>query len=325
MADSRYRVEKTELGEKWDAFVAKSPNATVFSRGEYLGAIRQKVGLYSIYRNQEVRGALVVPESDTGEDAALNDLIVYSGVLFPAIAHNQNRAQITTERFEVCEAAAVALPNLYKKVELALSPGVSDIRAFLWHNYGADAGRYIPDVRYTAVASIAELAEKSTDESDLFAQCSSARRQEVRYALKKGVTTTEEFLPDAFTRFYAMTMNRQDIAVPPEHLEDMGRLIAALGKTGLARMFVSRTAQGEIGSMAVMALDAYRAYYLFGASDPAQRDTHCGSAVIWDAFVALAKSGVAEVDMEGVNSPKRGWFKLSFGPEMRTYYELTLR
>ncbi len=62
-----------------------------------------------------------------------------------------------------------------------------------------------------------------------------------------------------------------------------------------------------------------------GASDPALRDSHCGSAVIWDAFVALARSGVAEVDMEGVNSPKRGWFKLSFGPHMQTYYELALR
>jgi lipid II:glycine glycyltransferase (peptidoglycan interpeptide bridge formation enzyme) len=105
----------------------------------------------------------------------------------------------------------------------------------------------------------------------------------------------------------------------------MRLLIAGLGAAGKARMFVARTAQGEIGSMAVMALDQYRAYYLFGASDPALRDTHCGSAVLWDAFVALAGSGVAEVDMEGVNSPKRGWFKLSFGAELRVYYELTLR
>ncbi len=323
--DSRYRLEATSLDERWDAFAAKSPNATVFSLSDYLAAIRQRVGLYYIFRNQEIRGALVVPESDDGENAAMNDLIVYAGVLFPPVAHNQNRAQITTERFELCEAAAASLPGLYKKVQLALSPGVTDIRAFLWHNYGQETGRYIPDVRYTAIAPIAELASKSADESDLFAQCSSARRQEVRYAAKKGVTTAEEFLPDEFTRFYAMTMSRQDIAVPAQHLEDMGRLVTALGKTGKARMFVSRAARGEIGSMAVMALDPRRAYYLFGASDPALRDSHCGSAVIWDAFAALAKSGIAEVDMEGVNSPKRGWFKLSFGPEMRTYYELSLR
>ncbi len=323
--ETKYRVEKTELGERWDKLVASSPNATVFSHGEYLAALRQPWSVYFIYKNQEVRGGLVVAESEDRASAVFNPLLVYTGVIFPGAAHKQNRAQVTTERFELCEAAAAALPELYKDVELALSPGVTDIRAFLWHNYGQETGRYVPDVRYTAVAPIAELATVSTDDAALFAECSAARRQEVRYALKKGVSTSEEFLPDEFTAFYAMTMGRQDIAVSPDQLEDMGRLIAALGKTGKARMFVSRTAEGAIGSMAVMALDQYRAYYLFGASDPALRDTHCGSAVIWDAFVALAKSGVAEVDMEGVNSPKRGWFKLSFGPVMRTYYELVLR
>ncbi len=323
--DSRYRLERTSLDERWDAFVARSPNAAVFSRGTYLAAIRQRVGLYYVFRNQEVRGGLVVPESGDGERAEMNDLIVYAGVLFPPVAHNQNRAQITAERFEVCEAVAASLPGMYRSAELALSPGVTDIRAFLWHNYGRETGRYVPDVRYTAVAPVAELADADAQASDLFAQCSSARRQELRYAVKKGVRTTEELLPEEFTAFYAMTMARQDIAVPADRLEDMGRLIAALGKAGRGRMFVSRTADGRIGSMAVMALDQHRAYYLFGASDPALRDTHCGSAVIWDAFAALARSGVAEVDMEGVNSPRRGWFKLSFGPVMQTYYELALR
>jgi lipid II:glycine glycyltransferase (peptidoglycan interpeptide bridge formation enzyme) len=120
-------------------------------------------------------------------------------------------------------------------------------------------------------------------------------------------------------------MSRQGIDVSNEYLDDMRHIITALGKAGKARMFVSRTAKGEMGSMAVMALDQYRAYYLFGANDPALRDTHCGSAVSWDAFAALAESGVRLVDMEGVNSPRRGWFKLSFGAIMQTYYELALR
>ena len=325
MAESKYRLEKTSLGAAWDKLTAKSPNATVFSHGEYLAAIRRPYSLYFIYKAQEIRGGLVAPESADRESAACNPFLVYSGVLFPNVAHNQNRAQITTERFEVCEIAAETLPCFYKDVELALSPGVSDIRPFLWYNYGNEGRHFIPDVRYTAEMPIAELAVRSMDESELFAQCATARRQELRYAVKKGVATDEEFLPERFTDFYAMTMNRQGIAVSDEYREDMRHLIAELGKAGKARMFVSRTAKGEMGSMAVMALDQYRAYYLFGANDPALRDTHCGSAVIWDACVALAKSGVTLVDMEGVNSPRRGWFKLSFGAIMQTYYELALR
>ena len=35
-------------------------------------------------------------------------------------------------------------------------------------------------------------------------------------------------------------------------------------------------------------------------------------------------SGVKEVDMEGINSPQRGWFKMSFGGNTIPYFNLTL-
>ncbi|NTW98733.1 MAG: GNAT family N-acetyltransferase, partial [Geobacteraceae bacterium] len=62
---------------------------------------------------------------------------------------------------------------------------------------------------------------------------------------------------------------------------------------------------------------------LFGASDPAQRDTPTGTAVLWDAFFHFAVMGLTEVDLEGVNSPKRGWFKLSFGGDLKPYFQVS--
>jgi lipid II:glycine glycyltransferase (peptidoglycan interpeptide bridge formation enzyme) len=158
----------------------------------------------------------------------------------------------------------------------------------------------------------------------LFAEFSSARRQEVRYAIRDGVVTTREFDADAFVRFYGATMARQGLEVEAPALEGMRRLIEGSHGAGLGRMYVSRTAAGEPGSMAYMGLDARRAYYVFGANDPALRDSHTGTAVLWDAFRMLAGEGVAEVDLEGVNSPRRGWFKLSFGGTLVPYYELCL-
>ena len=68
--------------------------------------------------------------------------------------------------------------------------------------------------------------------------------------------------------------------------------------------------------------DNKRAYYIFGANDPAKRDGHSGTNVLWDAFYDLSKLGINEVDVEGVNSPHRGWFKLSFGGNIIPYYEM---
>ena len=52
------------------------------------------------------------------------------------------------------------------------------------------------------------------------------------------------------------------------------------------------------------------------------RSGQTGTAVLWDALGFLSRHGVGEVDLEGVISPRRGWFKLSFGGDLRPYYEL---
>ncbi len=322
----KYHLERTTMGEDWDRLAAASPTGTVFASSAYLAALRCRWSVYHCMRRQEVRGGLLVTESENGEDAVLHPFVVYAGALLPPPAHAQNHVQMLSDHFDMLQTMAELLPGMYRKVGLALAPGVADIRPFLWYRYGEPGPHYVPDVRYTAYVDISGLRQgQNPDETDLFARCAAARRQEVRYARKKGVVTEEVGLSAQFTEYYALTMQRQGLEVDPETLEDMRLLIEGLMAAGRARMFASRTAEGEYGSMAVMALDSRRAYYLFGANDPARRDTHCGSAVLWDAFCALAESGVAEVDLEGVNSPKRGWFKLSYGATLTTYYELALQ
>jgi hypothetical protein len=48
-----------------------------------------------------------------------------------------------------------------------------------------------------------------------------------------------------------------------------------------------------------------------------------GTLAHWHAFGHLAREhGITEVDLEGVNSPQRGWFKLGFGGSLQTYHTL---
>ena len=103
----------------------------------------------------------------------------------------------------------------------------------------------------------------------------------------------------------------------------MERLIKALYSHNLLKMFVSRIATNQIASMACFAIDHNKAYYLFSANDTDLRTFHAGTAVIWDALNILSSLGVSCVDLEGVNSPDRGWFKLSFGGELKTYFEIS--
>lgn len=318
-----YRLEPKTQGAQWDAFVRASPDGTVFSHSTYLEHTGRRLGLYGCYHGQELRAVVAVIESADGASAELDDMVIYGGLCFGPSMSGQNRAQCVSERFEVATFVADALASRYRDLAFALAPSITDVRPFLWHNYGTAGERYRVDVRYTSFVDIGDFARAdSLEEIGLYAQCTGARRQQIRYARRDGVVTEEIDDVGMFADFYRRTLERQGTTVPTSTLERMASLVAALLSHGMARMFVARTRTGEAGSVAVYALDARRAYYLYGANDPALRDTPTGTAVLWDAFAKLAGSGVTEVDLEGVNSPRRGWFKLSFGGDLRPYYQI---
>ena len=73
-------------------------------------------------------------------------------------------------------------------------------------------------------------------------------------------------------------------------------------------------------------MDQKRAYYLFGTGDGGTQERLEGTITVWEALRHMAmKKGVEEMDLEGVNSPQRGWFKLGFGGDLRPYHEVVKR
>jgi Acetyltransferase (GNAT) domain len=320
---TKHLLEKTELDDKWDDLVTKSVNGTVFCTSQYLKNIDTYAAPYYYRRNQELRAAVLLIETQDRLDTCLHDFVIYNGVIFAPPQNKQNRSQIISEQFDISSFVAEELARIYKSVHMQLHPTIIDIRPFLWFNYGADGPKYTVDLRYTSYLNIEDFsgAEKLEDIST-YLQASNARRQEIRYGIRDKVVTKEEFNPDLFVDFYNETMMRQDIAVEENVLRQMNSLITNLFKAKIGRMFVSYLSSGEPGSMAFFVMDTKRGYYLFGANDPALRDSHTGTAVLWDAFHILSKDGIKEIDMEGTNSPYRGWFKLSFGGDLRPYYQI---
>jgi hypothetical protein len=319
-----YRLVRVEADEEWDGFVAGSENGTLFSKNEYLNALALRAGRYFCYRKEELRAALLVTEDPSGECAVLHDFVIYNGILFGKPTSGQSHSQQMSEQFRVMTYVAEELLRLYRKVEISLHPSLIDARPFLWVNYGAELPKYTLDLRYTSYVEIADFAQaERLEDIAIYNRASKARRQEIRYAIRDGVRTVERFDPGGFADFYRMTFGRQGESVPESKLEEMVALLEALHTNGHCTQFVSYTGGGDPASMAIYGWDEKRAYYLFGASDPRYRDMHTGSAVLWDAFKALSSRGIGELDLEGVNSPHRGWFKLSFGGSLIPYFEFS--
>lgn len=319
-----YRLERTFDLTEWDAFLQSSKNGTIFSHSKYLGALQIRYSCYFIFKGSEKRAALSVIESNDGTTAILDDLVIYNGLMFGPGNKEQNKAQRTSEKYRVTEFVAAELTTIYKSVEMSLHPSITDLRPFLWHNYEKDLPRYETNVRYTSYLDISDFNRKHDLNSILtYRSASVARRQEIRYGMRESVQTEELFSLDKFTHFYLKTMGKSGKEVPSEKLDRIIGLMEDLNYNELGRMFVAKTHSGEFGSLAFFATDNHRSYYLFGANNPEVQDKHTGTMVLWDAFHALREDGVTEIDLEGVNSPNRGWFKLSFGGSLVPYYELS--
>ncbi len=317
-----YRLEAAQLDDSWDQFVDSSPQGTLFCQQVFLSALTGCFRPFYILKKNEPKAAvLLIETSDARTD--LHELVIHSGPMLAGPDPQQNRAQVLSEEFRVLSFIAAELPEKFSAIALSTHPDLPDLRPFLWHNYGSDGPKYDCDLRYTAYLDITGAdAAGPLNDNPVYKLANKSRRQEIRYAAKAGVTTVEEVDLGLFESFYEAVFERQGLTPEPTTKEVSGTM-AALADAGLLRMFVSRTASGQPGSIAVFGLDARRAYYLYGANDPALRDGHTGTAVLWDAFCALAKD-VREVDLEGVNSPMRGYFKLSFGAELRLYHHVRL-
>ena len=62
--------------------------------------------------------------------------------------------------------------------------------------------------------------------------------------------------------------------------------------------------------------------YLYGAGEVEVKNRYAGSLALWSAIEASLKKDLSFVDLEGINSPYRGEYKLCFGGNIESYYKV---
>ena len=63
---------------------------------------------------------------------------------------------------------------------------------------------------------------------------------------------------------------------------------------------------------------------MVGGSNPNKRGTGAPSINIYDHIIIFIKNKKKVVDFVGANSPQRGYFKTSFGGELKIYFEIKI-
>ncbi len=265
--------------------------------------------------------------SGDGVNCVLDDLVVHNGILF---LHDTTKKLVRQkfEQFELTQFAIEQLVACFPRIELSLSPQFEDMRPFLWHRYHDpnDTQKFVLDLRYTSYVEISELATAGVVElSNAFRSLETLRQRHIRDAAKKGGQVRRGHDGSKLVDYYRIMMKKQGADAAEEKMQRILSLVNGLQELSRGRVYEVLNAAGHIVYITFYAWDDKRAYYLFGAGHPDITEPWQGTLAHWEAFVDLARTqGIIEVDLEGVNSPQRGWFKLGFGGALIPYYQVYL-
>jgi len=298
----------------WEHLLTRSAQATVFSTTGFLRSLGRRFRRYLIGSPAKPVALCCAVEDDSGEQLLAVDYTPYQGILFLTDSALLPRQRIVDE-LRIMEFAVTTLTERYRTIAMPLSWRVDDIRPFLWHHYHEpQQGQFKVTPRYTAVLDLAHAQE-----TEFVAQSRACRRQELR----KGAAyvVREERDVGLFMQLYEMTFARQDIVLPESALALVRRIAEAALAQGFGRLSSCVTDDG-VAAMTLFLFDWQRAYYLFGANRPDLRNSGAATRLMFENIGYAKQRGLAELDFVGVNSPKRGDFKLSFNPQLKLYFDL---
>jgi hypothetical protein len=310
----------------WDALVRQSPQGTLFAGSAFLQAVGCPHQRWAVVQGQAVKAALLLPVSADGRAVVADDLVIHAGPMFTLDPQRQ-AVKRRHDAFEISSFVAAELARRFDRVELPMAPQVDDLRPFLWHAYHGETGlQYRLDLRYTSYVDVSSLAGVPADQSEqtaCFQAMETVRRYSVREARRKGGSVQLATDPAALLSGYRALMETQGADAPPGRLTAMQRVMERLIADGCGALFHVHDGDGTLLYAVFYAWDHHRAYYLYGAGHPGRSTPWQGTLAHWHAFGHLARAhGITEVDLEGVNSPQRGWFKLGFGGSLQTYHTL---
>jgi hypothetical protein len=308
----------------WDEFVKLSNQSTIFATSSFLKCYKNIVKLF-IYKGRAVKAAVFFPIFE--DNIKQINFLIHYGILF-ASETDQTVVKTNISQLEISQFIVENILSAYNEVELSFSPDIVDIRAFLWFNYHHnDKKKYKPYVNYTSFIDISDLFfKRSLTETTCFTEIDSKRKKDILLGYDEGLTVNWETNTKILAKHYAQTLLKSGISQSDisDQRSDLIKIVQSLTDSELG--FQVTVMRNNVPSYSIF-FSIYKniACYLFGAGDPNIMQRNDAAFCLWNAFKQASAWGANKVDMEGINSPNRGDYKLRFGGDVTPYYSVKLK
>jgi hypothetical protein len=317
---SNWVIVEREIKQDWDAFIACSPQRSIFVQTRFLDALQTDYQLVTCREGGDiVAGAVIMLDAQGKAYESVFPLTQYQGIMLADAPGLSTHSRLSRE-FKRLEYFVAELATRYAPFCICQSWRLQDLRALQWHNYHEPESQHFQlDLRYSGVLTRSAYQNAQS----YLASVRSVRRQEFNKASRnlQFVLATDE---DVLVELYLRTFARQQIDVPAQELALVRSILRHSIAAGFGQMACAMQ-DGVPVSCVLFLYDDRTAYYLFGANDPEYRRSFGGTFLLINMLHDAFARGMQEVDLVGVNSPSRGDFKLSLNADLRPYFISTLQ
>ena len=160
-------------------------------------------------------------------------------------------------------------------------------------------------------------------QSQLFQNFSELRRRNIRSSRNNSITFSYDITINSLIEAHISHLNNQNQSVSNNQKIQMYDLIYSLVKSKKA-IIQGAFIDGDLKYIVCYAFDDISAYFLFGAPIGDNDFNFLGTASHFNMCNYLKSKNIKQVNLEGVNSPDRGKFKLSLGGELIQYFSLRI-
>jgi len=315
-----FSLTECEDKQKWDCFVAASPQGSVFCHTPFLDALGEEYDLLLVEEGGRPRLGAVVLKRDGQPIRAPYPFSLYLGIMLDDAVRGMPQHRRVEWGLKAIGFLLAELEQQYNCISFCLHYAIEDLRGIQWfHYHEPQRGQFTIELRYTGLLDLSAI----TDFNAYLSSIRKVRRHEYRHAQSVGLFATESSDVDLLDRLHKLTFARQGIVRSPEE-ERLVRSISSAALTmGFGQLLIAQDPRGEIASASLFLHDNSCGYYLFGANAPEHRATGSGTYLLLENIRRCIDRRLARVDFVGINSPSRGDFKTSFNAVPTPYFVVT--
>ena len=306
---------KNEIDNIYSKFIRFSPQRNIFCTNEILKFFFEDLDLFIVSKSDEIKSFIYLLKDLNG--TITSDPFIYSGIINHPKLFMKN-ARYNNEVFKINELIIKEIFSKYKNLNINLPIKFIDVRPFLWFNYGKkNVKRFQVIPRFTSIINI-----ESKNIETIFNEIDDVKRRDINKALKdENYKVSSEINLNLMKIFYQDTMKKNDGTFDEIALNKIFEFINLEAKLNRVIQITIYFNEDPLYSV-ILLHDDITSCYLYGAGNVNIKNRYAGSLALWHAIKHSSNKKLKYIDLEGINSPFRGEYKLSFGGNIESYYRI---